>query len=110
MIIPEHLKWEGMTADDLKRVKQQVEKKRKIMRGLPTHATVQEATDAAVKMAKTVEYSNPSVWKEPLDIGKKYAAVHIKDRENAGVSGYTEVVDMQQIADKAKDIDEIEEV
>lgn len=110
MIIPEHLKYEGMTEEKAKRMKKWIAEKRKIMRKAPAFATVQEATDAAVKMAKTEKRSSPSVWKEPLDIGKKYAVVHFRDRENAGIGGYKEVVDMQQVADKANHIDEIEEV
>lgn len=110
MIIPKHLKRPGMTAEETNRMKKWITEKRKIMRKAPAFATVQEATDAAVRMAKKDEDSNPSVWKEPLDIGKKYAVVHFDDRENAYISGYTEVVDEQQVFDKANHIDEIKEV
>lgn len=110
MIIPEHLKRPGMTAEETKRMKKWIAEKRKIVRKAPTYATVQEATDEAVKMAKKEKDEIPSVWKEPLDIGNKYAVVRFEDRENAYISGYKEVVDEQKILGKAKDIDEIKEV
>ena len=110
MIIPKHLKRPGMTAEETKNLKKWIAEKRKIMRNAPSFATVQEATDAAVKTAKTDKDSIPTVWKEPLDIGRKYAVVHFDDRENAYISGYTEVVDEQQVFDKANHIDEIKEV
>lgn len=93
-----------------------IEAKRKIMRQEPTFITPKEAIAAAVKLLKREQFSFPSVWKEPKDIGKKYAVVHTKNRENALISGYTEAVGEQDIHDIAtgnrrnQRFDEVEEV
>lgn len=111
MTIPEHLKRPNMTPERTKQIEAWVKSKREIMRKAPTYGTTQEATKAAVETYKKDEYSRPTVWKEPKDIGNKYAVVMYEDRENAYISGYTEVVDRQTIFDKANGnhIDEIEE-
>lgn len=115
MIIPKHLQRQGMSEDRKKQLEAFVETRRKMLRAAPTFETQDAAQEAAVKMAKKNEYSFPSVWKEPEDIGTKYAVIHTELREDAYNAGYAEVVEEQVIFDKAKgvtrkSIDEIEEV
>ena len=66
----------------------------------------------AVQLAKEEEYSFPSVWKEPEDVGDKHAVVHTSIREKAQNAGYTEEINEQEIFNKAngRGTDEIEEV
>lgn len=97
--------------DDKQRRAEWVESKRKIMRQSATFAELKEAVKAAVLMLKKDKLSMPTVWKEPKDIGKKHAVVHMKDRENAAISGYTQEVKAQAIFDIANgNVDQIEEV
>ena len=115
MIIPKYLQRPGMSKDDIKRLEAFVADRRKRMKDAPTFNTTAAAMQAAVAMWKKDNSSIPSVWKEPKDIGTKYAVVHIQDREDAAVAGYTEVFDQQTVVDKSRgvrkaDIDEIEEV
>ena len=122
MKIPKHLQWPGMTADQKKRVEALVKECRKEMSEAPVFDTKDAAVEAAVELSKTVIFSQPSVWKEPQDIGTKYAVVHTLLREEAQNAGYTEEVNEQKIFDLAngikrdepaaeedQDIDEIEE-
>ena len=116
MIIPKHMQSPNMTKNDKKFIEAFVNESRQGMRQAPTFATVQEAIERAVEMAKSGKYRFPSVWKEPQDIGNKYAVVHSELRANAGNGGYTEEVDEQRIFDLANgikrdepdDIDEVE--
>ena len=81
------------------------------MRKAPTHESEAEAAKAAVQGLKQGKIMMPTVWKEPRDIGQKYAVVEMGLREDAQISGYTETVDFQKIVDITnRDIDEIEEV
>lgn len=111
MIIPKYLQRPGMTADEKKRLVAWIESKREKMKKAPAFDTEEKAVKGAVQTLKREKYSNPSVWKEPQDMGKKYAVVVLGLRETAQISGYTETVDEQRIADIAnRRIDEIEEV
>lgn len=52
------------------------------------------------------------VWKEPKDVGARYAVAHGANRENAAISGYAEGINEQAICDmdketRGKQIDEI---
>lgn len=92
-----------------------IKSKRNKLKNEPAFETPQEAIEAAKKLAQREEYSFPSVWREPKDVGKRYTVIHTRNRENAYVSGYTEVVDEQKIFDIANgrqsdSIDEIEEI
>lgn len=109
--IPKHLQWPNMTETDRKFIEVMVKRNRKRMKKEPTFKTKEEATKAAVQCHKKNELSFPSVWKEPDDIGDRFALVHHENRENAANGGYTEVVDRQEIVDISLGrIDEIEEV
>lgn len=108
MIIPKYLQRPGMTANEKKRLIAWIESKRVKMKEAPAYASEQEATRAAVKTLNRDKYSLPSVWKEPQDIGNKYAVVVSPLRETAQISGYTETVDQQKIFNYGSD--EIEEV
>lgn len=115
MKIPKHLQWPGMTADQKKRVVGLVKESRKAMSKAPAFDTTDAAVEAAAQMAKKEKYSNPSVWKEPQDIGTKHAVVHTELREEAMNAGYSEEVNQQKIHDLAHGIkreaaDEVEEV
>lgn len=115
MKIPEHLKQPGMTPEQKKRVAAIVNKCRKELRKAPAFENTTEATKAAVQMAKEDQYSFPSVWKEPEDVGEKHAVVHTQLREKAQNAGYTEEVDEQKIFDMANgrgedNIEEVEDV
>lgn len=115
MKIPKHLARPGLTTEKKRSIANFVKERRKMLSQSPTFNTVEEATDEAVKMAKQEEYSFPSVWKEPQDIGTKHAVVKNDLREDAHNAGYTQVVDEQKIFDLANGIkrdetDEIEEV
>ena len=112
MKIPEHLTKPGMTDERKKRVEKLVNECRKELSKAPAFDTADAAIAAAVQMAKKEEYSFPSVWKEPVDIGKKHAVVHQYIRESAHNAGYTQEVDEQKIFDLAngRGTDEIEEV
>ena len=115
MKIPNHLIRPGMTGDQKKHVANFVNECRKELSKAPTFATTDAAIEAAVQMAKKEEYSFPSVWKEPKDIGNKHAVVHQDIRESAHNAGYTQEVDEQKIFDLAhgrndEDADEIEEI
>lgn len=111
MIIPKYLQLPNMTADEKKRLVAWIESKREKMRKAPAFDTEDKAVKGAVQTLKREEYSNPTVWKEPRDIGQKYAVVEMGLREDAQISGYTETVDFQRIFDIAnRNVDEIEEV
>ena len=108
MIIPKYLQRPGMTANEKKRLITWIESKREKMKEAPAYASEQVATREAVKTLNRDKYSLPSVWKEPQDIGNKYAVVVSPLRETAQISGYTETVDQQKIFNYGSD--EIEEV
>lgn len=115
MKIPKHLGRAGMTDDRKKVVVALVKECRKALSNAPAFNTVEEAVEEAVEMSKKEEYSFPSVWKEPQDIGEKHTVVHTQLCEKAHNAGYTEEVDRQKIFDLANGIDrdgadEIEEV
>ena len=111
MIIPKHLQRPDMTKDEKQRLIAAIEKCRVKMRKAPTFEEESTATKEAVQGFKQDKILMPSVWKEPRDIGQKYALVEMGLREDAANGGYTETVDFQRIVDLAdRDIDEIEEV
>lgn len=111
MIIPEYLQRPDMTDKEKQRMIAWIKTKRAKMRDAMTFETESAATKAAVQERKDGDALSPSVWKEPEDIGQKYAVVPMELREAAQISGYTETVDEQKIFDIAKrDTDEIEEV
>lgn len=115
MKIPKHLAYPGMTEEQKKSTIAFVKESRKVLDKAPAFDTTDEAVEAAVQMAKKEEYSFPSVWKEPQDIGTQHTVVHNAIREKAQNAGYTEEVDEQKIFDLAnginrEDTDEIEEV
>ena len=115
MKIPKVFQRKGMSTDEKKHLLAWIKSKRNMMQKEPTFDTEESAVKAAVAMLKKDKLSLPSVWKEPSDIGTKYAVVHTDNREKAYISGYTEVVGEQEIFDKANGIkrdhiDEIEEV
>ena len=112
MIIPKYLQRPGnMTVEAKKRLIAWIESKREKMREAPAFETEEAAIKGAVQELKRDKYSNPTVWKEPQDIGQKYAVVVLGLREDAQISGYTETVEFQRIFDIANHkIDEIEEV
>lgn len=113
MIIPEYLRRPDMTADEKKRLIAWIETKREKMRKAPVFEDESAATKAAVKAFKDGTFM-PTVWKQPRDIGQKHVVVEMGLREDAQISGYSEVVDFQKIVDlagrRSRDIDEIEEV
>lgn len=110
MIIPKYLQRPGMTEDQKRKLIDWIETKREKMREAPTFETEDAATKAAVQELKRGKVLMPTVWKEPRDIGQKYAVVPMELREDAQISGYTETVEYQEIFDKANRVDEIEEV
>lgn len=113
MKIPKVFQRKGMGTDEKKHLLAWIKSKRNMMQKDPTFDTEESAVEAAVAMLKKDSLSLPSVWKEPDDIGAKYAVVRNENRENAYISGYTEVVGKQEVFDKANKrdhIDEIEEV
>ena len=117
MKIPKHLIRPGMTDEQKKRVEDFVNECRKALSKAPAFDTTDAAITAAVQMAKKEEYSFPSVWKEPQDIGKNHAVVIQDLREKAHNAGYTQEIDEQKIFDLAnginredEDTDEIEEI
>lgn len=114
MIVPKRFVQPGMTKEQKKKTGAWIKSKRKEMAAEPTFETQEEAVQAAAEIQRR-EQSLPTVWKEPQDIGNKYVVVHSENKENAYISGYTQVVGEQEIFDKArestrKSIDEIEEV
>lgn len=111
MIIPKYLQRSNMTAEEKQRLIAWIKNKREKMKQVPVFDDKEKAIKGAVQTLKREKYSNPSVWKEPQDIGQKYAVVVLSLREDAQISGYTETVDVQRITDIANNrIDEIEEV
>lgn len=115
MKVPKHLAQRGMTAEQKKRMVAFVKECRKALSKSPAFDTTDAAVEEAVKLAKKEEFSFPSVWKEPQDIGTKHTVVHTKLREKAHNAGYTEEIGEQKIHDLAHGIkrdeaDEIEEV
>lgn len=112
MKIPAHLKQPGKTPEQKKRVAAFVKECRKALSKAPAFDTTEAAIKEAVQMAKEEEFSFPSVWKEPEDVGEKHTVVHTSIREKAQNAGYTEEVDEQKIFDLAngRGADEIEEV
>ena len=112
MKIPKHLQRRDMSAAQKRHVLEFVKERRKLLSQAPTYGTVEEATSAAVKLAKKEKYSFPSVWKEPEDIGEKHAVVHTDYIEDAYNAGYTQEVEKQKIFDMAngREEDDIEEV
>lgn len=113
MIIPEYLQRPDMTADEKRRLVEWIKTKREKMRKAPAFEDESAATKAAVKALKAGTFM-PTVWKEPRDVGQKHVVVEMGLREDAQISGYTEVVDFQKIVGLAdgrvRDVDEIEEV
>lgn len=114
MKIPKHLGQPGMTAERKKFVVAHVKECRKALSKAPAFDTTQAAIDRAVEMVKSEEYSFPSVWKEPQDVGKKHAVVRGDLREKAYNAGYTEEITERRIGRLAlglqDDDEEIEEV
>lgn len=110
MIENKKLQWPGMSLEKKKQQAVLIAEKRKIVSQEPTCATEQEAVKTAVIRAKREKGSFPSVWKEPQDIGSKFAVIHTKNRENAHIAGYDEKVGEQEIHDLANGTDEIKEV
>ena len=112
MKVPKHLAQSGLTAEKKKRVVAFVKECRKVLSKAPAFDTTDEAVTEAVQMAKKEEYSFPSVWQEPQDIGNRHAVVHTSLREKAQNAGYTEEVDEQKIFNLAngRGTDEIDEV
>ena len=111
MIIPKYLQRPDMTEERKQQLIKWIEEKREKMRKAPTYESEAEAAKAAVQGLKQGKIMMPTVWKEPRDIGQKYAVVEMGLREDAQISGYTETVDFQKIVDITnRDIDEIEEV
>lgn len=111
MIIPKYLQKPNMTGEEKSRLAEWVETKRKKMRKASTFGDEKAATKSAVQGYKKKTVQMPTVWKEPRDIGQKYAVVEMGLREDAQISGYTETVDFQKIVDLAnRDVDEIEEM
>ena len=104
MKIPKHLQWPGMTADQKGRVAALVKESRKEMRKAPAFDTKDAAVEEAVELSKRERLSHPSVWKEPQDLGTKYAVVRSEIREEAQNAGYTEEVNEQKIFDLANGI------
>lgn len=110
MKIPEYLLYPGITEEDKDRLVPWIEKKREKMQKAPTFETEDKAISAAIQRRSEGKLL-PTVWKEPEDIGSKYAVVETELREDAQISGYTETVDHQKIYDIAyRGTDEIEEV
>lgn len=111
MIIPKYLQRPDMTKERKRHLIAWIETKREKMRQAPTFETEGAATKAAVNELQQKKTMMPTVWKEPEDIGQKYAVVSMELRETAQISGYTETVDAQKIFDIAnRGTDEIEEV
>ena len=112
MIIPKYLQRPGMTADQKQKLITWIKRKRENMKKAPVFESEEKAIKGAVQTLKREELSCPSVWKEPQDIGEKYAVVVLGLREDAQISGYTETVNEQEIVDiaKGRGVDEIEEV
>ena len=111
MIIPKYLQRPDMTEERKRHLIAWIETKRKKMRQAPTFETEGAATKAAVQARKEGKALDPTVWKEPEDIGQRYAVVPMELREAAQISGYEETVDGQKIYDIAnRGTDEIEEV
>lgn len=115
MNIPKHLQHPDMTDERRKFIEERVNECRNRMSKVPAFATTKEAIARSVEMTHAEQYSFPSVWKEPKDIGTKHAVVHRALREKAYNAGYTEEVNEQRIFDLANGIkrdepDEIEEV
>lgn len=111
MIIPKYLQRPGMTEEEKSRMIAWIETKRNKMRKAQTFESEDAATKAAAQELKDGNAMIPSVWKEPEDIGRRYAVVSMELREAAQISGYTETVDPQKIYDIAnRGEDEIEEV
>lgn len=112
MIIPKYLRHPNMTEDDRRRLIDWIKSKRKKMQKAPTFDDESTAVKAAVRDLKQERVMMPTVWKEPEDIGKRYAEVEMELREAAQISGYTETVDFQKIVDIAngRGVDDIEEV
>lgn len=102
--IPEHLDQPEMSAEHRKRILLFVMESRKEMSNAPAFDTVEEAIEVAVLMDKSQEYSFPSVWKEPTDIGHRYTVVHHQIRHVAHNAGYTEEIDEQKIFDLTRGI------
>lgn len=91
----------GMTGERLKKIEQWIKSKRAIMLQQPTFPTEEKATKEAVALRRRDPVSNPSVWKQPKDVGKQHTVVVSKHRENAYIAGYEETVDEQEVCDIA---------
>lgn len=76
-----------------------VRSKREKLRKEPAFDSVQEAVKKAVDMDKKEPLNLPSVWKEPRDVGKRYAVIRNERLEDAYIAGYKEVVGAQEIRD-----------
>lgn len=111
MIIPKYLQRPNMTEERKRHLIAWIETKRKKMREAPTFETEDAATKAAVNDLQQKKDVLPTVWKEPEDIGQRYAVVPMALREAAQISGYTETVNEQEIFNIAnRGVDEIDEV
>ena len=111
MIIPKYLQRPNMTEDEKNRLIEWIQTQREKMKKAPTFENENEAIKAAAQDLKQEKVMMPSVWKEPRDIGQKYAVVPMELQEAAQISSYTETSDFQKIYDVAnRQIDEIEEV
>lgn len=101
MLENKKIQWPGMSREDKEQQAKLIAAARETVKKEPTFESTQAAIKLAVAELKRDKYSFPSVWKEPPDIGKKYAVVHTQNREKAGIGGYSEVVDEQRIFDIA---------
>jgi len=102
MIIPKYLQRPDMTEERKRRLIAWIETKREKMREVPVFEEETEAVKAAVSDHRQKKTMMPTVWKEPEDIGQRYAVVPMELREAAQISGYTETADGQKIYDLAK--------
>jgi len=116
MKIPEFL-YQPKNAEEKKIMEKRILSKREALKTAPTYETKEEATKKAVDQEREedkrgINYTSPTVWKEPEDLGTKYAVVEYAQRANAAIGGYTEEVNHRTIFDIAhgRNIDEIEEV
>ena len=89
------------TPEGRKDFEKRLKTKREIIKGEPAFNSINEAINNAVNTLIQQKDHFPSVWREPKDIGKRYVVVSFKNRENAYVAGYKEVVDDQKIYDIA---------
>ncbi len=89
----------GMTGEKKKMIELWIKSNRAIMLQQPTFQTKERATKEAVALSRRDPLSDPSVWKQPKDVGKQHTVVVLKHRENAYIAGYEETVDAQEVYD-----------